>query len=71
MCSDMLGHLGIERLRLMTNNPLKVDALSALGIDVVERVPIHAGRNPHNEHYLVTKEAKMGHFLATHQDDEV
>jgi GTP cyclohydrolase II len=70
MCKDMLAHLGIKRLRLMTNNPRKVKALSSYGIDVVERVELHVGRNPHNEHYLDTKQSKLGHFLATHQDDE-
>jgi len=70
MCRDMLGHLGIRQLRLMTNNPRKVDALRALGIDVVERVPLEVGRNPHNEHYLDTKMAKMGHWFNTHQDDD-
>ncbi len=70
MCRDMLGHLGIRQLRLMTNNPRKVEALRALGIDVVERVPLEVGRNPHNEQYLDTKMAKMGHWFNTHQDDD-
>jgi len=70
MCKDMLEHLGIKRLRLMTNNPRKVNALSSYGIDVVERVELHVGRNPHNEHYLDTKQSKLGHFLAIHQDDD-
>ena len=70
MCKDMLEHLGIKRLRLMTNNPRKVQALSSYGIDVVERVQLHVGRNPHNEHYLDTKQSKLGHFLAIHQDDD-
>lgn len=70
MCKDMLEHLGIKRLRLMTNNPRKVKALSSYGIDVVERVQLHVGRNPHNEHYLDTKQSKLGHFLAIHQDDD-
>ena len=69
MCRDMLGHLGIAQLRLMTNNPRKVDALRALGIDVLERVPLQVGRNPHNEGYLDTKRAKLGHWFITHQDD--
>ncbi|WP_406565641.1 GTP cyclohydrolase II [Marinobacter fonticola] len=70
MCKDMLAHLGIGRLKLMTNNPRKVNALRGLGIDVVERVPLHVGRNPHNENYLATKQSKLGHWLDTHQDDE-
>ncbi|PAV26028.1 GTP cyclohydrolase II [Tamilnaduibacter salinus] len=70
MCRDMLGHLGIRSLRLMTNNPRKVQALEELGITIAERVPLHAGRNPHNESYLATKQSKLGHWLETHQDDD-
>ncbi|MEA1079634.1 GTP cyclohydrolase II [Marinobacter qingdaonensis] len=70
MCKDMLEHLGIKSLRLMTNNPRKVKALSSYGIDITERVPLHVGRNPHNEQYLATKQSKLGHWLETHQDDE-
>lgn len=70
ICLPMLEHLGIQRIRLMTNNPRKVGALREMGIDVVERVPIEVGRNPYNENYLDTKAGKLGHWLATHQDDE-
>jgi len=70
MCRDMLSHLGVSSLKLMTNNPRKVDALTDLGIDIAERVPLHVGRNPHNEHYLNTKQSKLGHWLETHQDDD-
>lgn len=70
MCKDMLEHLGVGAIRLMTNNPRKVDALQMLGISVTERVPLQVGRNPHNEGYLDTKRAKLGHWLATHQDDD-
>ncbi|MBO6813085.1 MULTISPECIES: GTP cyclohydrolase II [Marinobacter] len=70
MCKDMLEHLGIKSLRLMTNNPRKVKALSSYGIAIAERVPLHVGRNPHNEHYLDTKQSKLGHWLETHQDDD-
>ena len=70
MCLDMLSHLGIRQLRLMTNNPRKVQALQDLGIDIVERVPLQVGRNPHNEGYLNTKRSRMGHFFSTHQDDD-
>ncbi|WP_203301252.1 GTP cyclohydrolase II [Marinobacter sediminum] len=71
MCKDMLEHLGIKSLRLMTNNPRKVKALESYGIDITERVPLHVGRNPHNEHYLDTKQSKLGHWLETHQDDDL
>ena len=63
MCEVMLKHLGISHVRLMTNNPLKVAALQQHGIQVVERVPLLTGRNPHNDQYLDTKEEKMGHLF--------
>ncbi|MES2919503.1 MAG: GTP cyclohydrolase II [Pseudomonadota bacterium] len=63
MCEDMLRHLGVSRVRLMTNNPLKVAALEAHGVRVVERVALMTGRNPHNEQYLATKQGKMGHMF--------
>ncbi|ASP38413.1 GTP cyclohydrolase II [Bacterioplanes sanyensis] len=69
MCQPMLSHLGIDAIRLMTNNPRKVKALSDAGVDVVERVPLQVGRNPHNDAYLATKASKLGHMLS-HQDDE-
>ena len=59
----LLRALGLERVRLMSNNPRKVDALTAAGLVVVERVPMHFGRNPHNEGYLSTKSGKLGHWL--------
>jgi len=76
ICYDMLAHLGISSLRLMTNNPRKVQALKSGGVDVVERLPIEVGRNPHNEAYLTTKASKLGHWLGqqgaeSHQDDDV
>lgn len=64
MCVGMLKHLGVASVRLMTNNPLKVSALEANGVKVVERVALYAGRNPFNEGYLETKQEKMGHMLS-------
>lgn len=63
MCMDMLAYLGIKRVRLMTNNPKKVEALEAMGIEVVERIPLKTGHNPHNERYLETKKGKLGHLM--------
>ncbi|MBK1637542.1 GTP cyclohydrolase II [Rhodothalassium salexigens DSM 2132] len=59
----MLRDLGMERIRLLTNNPAKVAGLEALGLDVVERVPHTFATNPHNEAYLATKRDKTGHYL--------
>lgn len=63
MCEDMLRHLGIQRVLLMTNNPLKVAALQQHGIEVSDRVPLLTPRNPHNDQYLDTKQEKMGHLF--------
>jgi len=60
---DLLHELGLQRIRLMTNNPRKLDALRADGIDIVERVALESGRNPHNEKYLAAKASKLGHWL--------
>jgi len=60
---SLLHQLGLKKIRLMTNNPRKLDALRADGIEVVERVALESGRNPHNEKYLAAKAAKLGHWL--------
>ncbi len=57
----MLRMLGFQKVRLMTNNPDKVDALSRLGIEVAERVTHAFPSNQHNEFYLKTKAARSGH----------
>ena len=58
----MLRALGVERVRLLTNNPAKVEGLEAAGIEVVERVAHHMPANPHNADYLATKRRKSGHL---------
>lgn len=63
ICQAMLQHLGIQQLKLMTNNPRKVRALSEQGISVVERLPLKTGANPHNAKYLQTKAGKLGHWM--------
>ena len=63
ICRAMLVHLGVRSLRLMTNNPKKIAALESMGFDVVERVAIQTGHNPHNAKYLATKQGKMGHMF--------
>ncbi|WP_102109119.1 GTP cyclohydrolase II [Oceaniglobus roseus] len=59
----ILGRMGVGRVRLMTNNPRKVERLVSCGIEVVERVPLAVGENPLNAAYLATKAAKSGHLL--------
>jgi GTP cyclohydrolase II len=69
ICRAMLEHLGIGSVRLMTNNPRKVQALRDQHIDVVERIALQAGQNLHNVKYLATKAGKLGH-LFDHQHEE-
>ncbi len=64
LCAAVLRHLGILRVRLMTNNPQKFDALAAAGIQVVERVPIEIPPSDSTKKYLKTKKAKLGHLLS-------
>ena len=58
MAAAMLRALGIDEVRLLTNNPAKVAGLERAGIEVVERVAHHMPANPHNADYLATKQAK-------------
>jgi GTP cyclohydrolase II len=59
----MLRALGIDKVRLLTNNPAKVEGLEAAGIAVTERVAHQMPANPHNADYLATKRKKSGHLL--------
>jgi 3,4-dihydroxy 2-butanone 4-phosphate synthase/GTP cyclohydrolase II len=59
--AQMLRHLGITKLRLMSNNPRKRVGLIGYGLEVVENIPIGVKSNPHNEKYLKTKKDKLGH----------
>ncbi|MFA5121649.1 GTP cyclohydrolase II [Zavarzinia sp.] len=61
--AEMLRLMGFSAVRLLTNNPEKVEGLKACGIDVVERVPHAFPANNHNRFYLATKKAKSGHLL--------
>ncbi|RLA44699.1 MAG: GTP cyclohydrolase II, partial [Gammaproteobacteria bacterium] len=63
MLAPMLKYLHIESVRLMTNNPRKVAALEENGVEVVERIALKTGSNPHNEKYLKTKAGKLGHLF--------
>jgi GTP cyclohydrolase II len=58
----MLRALGVDQVRLLTNNPAKVRGLEAAGISVAERVAHHMPTNPHNADYVATKKAKSGHL---------
>ena len=60
---QMLRHLGLQKLRLITNNPAKVIGLERNALDITERVPLVVDSNMHNERYLETKKRKLGHLL--------
>lgn len=70
MCNVMLEHLAINQVRLMTNNPRKVAALTDIGINVVERLPIDEGVNDNNRHYIKTKTSKLGHQFDPNKIDD-
>lgn len=63
MCKPMLEHVGVSKVKLITNNPNKINYLTDLGIEVVERVPLLVGVNEYNSEYLQTKKDKMGHLI--------
>ncbi len=63
LAAAMLKLLGVARIRLLSNNPLKRQALEAHGVEVAELVPHQFGANPHNAHYLATKRDRQGHRL--------
>jgi len=63
VAARMLDLLGVAAIRLMTNNPAKVEALRDAGVTVAERVPHQLPPNPHNARYLATKRDRTGHIL--------
>jgi 3,4-dihydroxy 2-butanone 4-phosphate synthase/GTP cyclohydrolase II len=65
--AQILRHLGVTKLRLLSNNPKKRVGLIGYGLEIVENVPIEIHPNPHNEKYLQTKRDKLGHEIL---DDE-
>ena len=62
----MLADLGVHRVRLLTNNPAKVEGLAAHGVDVIDRLPLVMAPTEHSAAYLDTKRDRMGHDLPTH-----
>lgn len=61
--AQMLRHLNVHKMRLLTNNPVKRVGLEAYGLEIVENVPIEITPNVYNERYLKTKRDRMGHTL--------
>lgn len=63
MGAQILGLLGVKKMRLISNNPVKRVGLEAYGLEIVENVPIEIKPNRYNERYLRTKQERMGHTL--------
>jgi 3,4-dihydroxy 2-butanone 4-phosphate synthase/GTP cyclohydrolase II len=63
MGAQILGDLGVRRIRLLTNNPKKVIGLEGYGLEIIEQLPLSMPANPHNAKYLETKRIRMGHTL--------
>ena len=61
--AQILADLGVQKMRLMTNNPQKVTGLSGHGLEIVERIPLQTKPNAFNRRYLETKRSKLGHLL--------
>ncbi|MSP58305.1 MAG: bifunctional 3,4-dihydroxy-2-butanone-4-phosphate synthase/GTP cyclohydrolase II [Flavobacteriaceae bacterium] len=61
--AQIIRDLGVERMRLMSNNPKKRTGLIGYGLEIVENIPLLVSSNPHNSKYLNTKKIKMGHSL--------
>jgi 3,4-dihydroxy 2-butanone 4-phosphate synthase/GTP cyclohydrolase II len=61
--AQVLAKLGVKKMRLLTNNPVKISALSGYGLSVIESVPLITGITPDNFTYMFTKQEKMGHTL--------
>ena len=61
--ADMLKELGIKKIKLITNNPVKIEGLVKYGIEVSKRVPIEVNANKYDIGYLKTKKTRMNHLL--------
>lgn len=61
--AQILADLGLSKIKLLTNNPRKIEGLGKYGLEIVERVPIIIKPNKNNRNYLNTKQKKLGHYL--------
>ena len=61
--AQILRSLGVSKMRLLTNNPVKRIGLESYGLKVTENIPLEVATNHHNEFYMETKKSKMGHVL--------
>ena len=63
LAAQILADLGLKKIRLITNNPKKIEGLEKYGIKIVERIPLITKPNITNKKYLKTKKEKLGHYL--------
>jgi 3,4-dihydroxy 2-butanone 4-phosphate synthase/GTP cyclohydrolase II len=68
--AQILRDLGIHKVRLISNNPVKRAGLEGYGIEIIDNIPIEIQSNPHNEKYLKTKRDKMGHAILKKKEKE-
>ena len=69
--AEILADLGVKKMILMTNNPLKIKGLDGFGLEIVGREPIEMTCNEKNEFYMYTKYKKMGHLLHVRSEEEI
>lgn len=69
MGAQILRHLGVSQMRLLTNNPRKVVSLEGFGLEITEKVPIEMAANPSNLAYLTSKRDKLGHWLKVDSEE--
>lgn len=63
IAKHIYDHLGVQSVRLLTNNPEKLETMRQSGINIAERLPLHVGINPENQKYLDTKAEKLNHMM--------
>jgi len=66
--AQIIREIGVSKIRLITNNPVKRAGLEGYGLEIIENIPIQIRANKHNQFYLQTKKDKMGHFLEVIKD---
>jgi 3,4-dihydroxy 2-butanone 4-phosphate synthase/GTP cyclohydrolase II len=70
LSAAMLTKLKVKSIRLLTNNPEKIEELEKYGMKVTERVPLEIPPNEHNHGYLETKRSRFGHLLSLHKPSQ-
>lgn len=61
--AEILADLGVKKIRLLTNNPKKIEGLEKYGIEIIERIPLQIPPTKENKEYLKTKKEKLGHII--------